>query len=278
MIHPTAVVDPRAELDSTVQVGAFAVIGEHVRIGPNTIVGPHVVIDGWTQIGADNEIYNGATIGTPPQDLKYKGEPSCVRIGDGNRIREFVTINRGTVTDEGNETVLGNHNLLMAYVHVGHNCVIGNNVIITNTVALAGHIHIESQARIGGMVGLHQFVHVGRLAMIGAMARIDRDVPPFTLVEGHPGRVRGLNWVGLERAGISDAAGHDRESYRLLRQAYKLLYRNGFPLEKALQEVQSLAGNPYIDHLLTFLQHSAGSPARRGPTPAARRRTVGEDS
>ncbi|UFP94857.1 acyl-ACP--UDP-N-acetylglucosamine O-acyltransferase [Gloeobacter morelensis] len=276
LIHPAAVIHPRAVLHESVQVGPFAVVGEHVRIGAGTVVGSHAVIDGWTEIGCDNVIYNGASIGTPPQDLKYRNEPSRVRIGDNNDIREFVTINRGT--DKGSETVVGDKNLLMAYVHVGHNCAIGDNVVITNAVMLAGHVHIESQARIGGLVGVHQFVHIGRLAYIGGMARVDRDVPPFTLVEGHPGRTRGLNWVGLERAGISDAADADRESYRLLRQAYKLLYRSATPLEKALVELQALAGNPYIDHLHTFLSRSVGDPARRGPTPAARKRPSGDDA
>jgi UDP-N-acetylglucosamine acyltransferase len=280
-IHPTAVIHPKAELHETVQVGPYAVIGEHVRIGANTVVGAHVVIDGWTEIGEDNQIFPGAVLGTEPQDLKYNGAPSQLVIGRGNRIREFVTINRAT--NEGEATIIGDYNLLMAYVHVAHNCVIENQVVITNAVSLAGHIHIESQARIGGMVGIHQFTRVGRLAMVGAMSRVDRDVPPYLLVEGHPARIRGLNLVGLRRAKGMEG------SLPALRQAYRLLYRSGLPLEKALQtlreslrtengqSVLSLEGKELVDetgsllHLLQFLEDSLSQPQRRGPLPALRR-------
>lgn len=281
-IHPTAVIHPKAELHETVQVGPYAVIGEHVRIGANTVVGAHVVIDGWTDIGEDNQIFPGAVLGTEPQDLKYSGAPSQVVIGRGNRIREFVTINRAT--NEGEATLIGDNNLLMAYAHVAHNCVIENQVVITNAVSLAGHIHIESQARIGGMVGIHQFTRIGRLAMVGAMSRVDRDVPPYLLVEGHPARIRGLNLVGLRRAKGMEG------SLPALRQAYRLLYRSGLPLEKALQTLRSslrseggccicsLQGKEWVDetgslqHLLQFLEDSLSQPQRRGPLPALRGR------
>jgi UDP-N-acetylglucosamine acyltransferase len=280
-IHPTAVIHPKAELHETVQVGPYAVIGEHVRIGANTVVGAHVVIEGWTEIGEDNQIFPGAVLGAEPQDLKYNGAPSQLVIGRGNRIREFVTINRAT--NEGEATIIGDYNLLMAYVHVAHNCVIENQVVITNAVSLAGHIHIESQARIGGMVGIHQFTRVGRLAMVGAMSRVDRDVPPYLLVEGHPARIRGLNLVGLRRAKGMEG------SLPALRQAYRLLYRSGLPLEKALQTLReslrtengqsilSLEGKELVDetgsllHLLQFLEDSLSQPQRRGPLPALRR-------
>jgi UDP-N-acetylglucosamine acyltransferase len=280
-IHPTAVIHPKAELHETVQVGPYAVIGEHVRIGANTVVGAHVVIDGWTEIGEDNQIFPGAVLGTEPQDLKYNGAPSQLVIGRGNLIREFVTINRAT--NEGEATIIGDYNLLMAYAHVAHNCVIENQVVITNAVSLAGHIHIESQARIGGMVGIHQFTRVGRLAMVGAMSRVDRDVPPYLLVEGHPARIRGLNLVGLRRAKGMEG------SLPALRQAYRLLYRSGLPLEKALQTLReslrtengqsilSLEGKELVDetgslrHLLQFLEDSLSQPQRRGPLPALRR-------
>ena len=274
MLHPTAVIHPRAEIHPTVRIGAYAVIGEHVRIGADTVVGPHAVIDGWTEIGEKNEIFHGASIGMVPQDLKYKkGEPSRVVLGHKNVIREFVTINGATPTSDSKATEIGNGNLLMAYVHVGHNCTVGDEVIITNAVSLAGHISIESRARIGGMVGVHQFVHIGTLAMVGAMARVDRDVPPFTLVEGHPARVRGFNWIGLERAGISAAENADRTSWKLLKEAYQILYRSsGRPLKQALGDLESLETNEYIEHLHAFLSHSVGNPQRRGPTPSARRR------
>lgn len=290
-IHPTAVIHPKAELHETVQVGPYAVIGEHVRIAAHTVVGAHVVIDGWTEIGEDNHIFPGAVVGTEPQDLKYSGAPSQVVIGRSNRIREFVTINRAT--NEGEATLIGDYNLLMAYTHVAHNCVIENQVVITNAVSLAGHIHIESQARIGGMVGIHQFTRIGRLAMVGAMSRVDRDVPPYMLVEGHPARIRGLNLVGLRRAQGMEG------SLPLLRQVYRFLYRSGLPLEKALQTLRSslcvvcnsgaegerhilsLQGKEWVDetgslqHLLQFLEDSLSQPQRRGPLPALRGR--GED-
>lgn len=272
LIHPTAIVHPRAELHATVQVQAYAVIGEHVRIGAQTVVGPHVTIDGWTEIGERNHFYNGAVIGLEPQDLKYRGAPSQVLIGDDNRIREYVTVNRAT--HEGEATVIGNGNLLMAYVHVAHNCTIQNQVVISNSVSLAGHVHIESRATIGGMVGIHQFAHIGHLAMVGGMSRIDRDVPPYMLIEGSPGRVRSLNRVGLERAGISDDSHADRLSWKLLNQAYRLLYRpGGPPFNQALSELQDFEDNACIRHLTTFLTRSVTEEGRRGPIPVARRRS-----
>ncbi len=280
-IHPTAVIHPKAELHETVRVGPYAVIGEHVRIAAHTIIGAHVVIEGWTEIGEGNQIFPGAVLGSEPQDLKYNGAPSQVVIGNGNRIREFVTINRAT--NEGEATLIGDNNLLMAYTHVAHNCVIENQVVITNAVALAGHIHIESQARIGGMVGIHQFTRIGRLAMVGAMSRVDRDVPPYMLVEGHPARIRGLNVVGLRRAKSMEGA------LPVLREAYRLLYRSGLPLEKALQTLRnsrsadgsytlrSIRGKELVDetgslqHLVQFLEDSLSQPQRRGPLPVFRR-------
>ncbi|MEN9207763.1 MAG: acyl-ACP--UDP-N-acetylglucosamine O-acyltransferase [Gloeomargarita sp. SZTDM-1c_bins_89] len=260
LIHATAVVHPKAELDATVQVGPYAVIGEQVRIGPGTVVGAHVVIDGDTVIGAYNRIFPGASIGLEPQDLKYTGAPSRVRIGDHNLIREYVTINRAT--GEGEETVIGNHNLLMAYVHVAHNCVLENGIVIANGVSLAGHVHIESRATIGGVLGVHQFVRIGRLAMVGGMSRVDRDVPPYMLVEGHPARVRSLNRVGLQRAGLAQG-----EEGQALKQAFRVLYRSGLTLNQALEQLQPLTDQyETLRHLHQFLVESQ-QPGRRGPTP-----------
>ncbi len=266
LIHPTAVIYPGAELHPTVQVGAYAVVGSHVKVGPGTIIGPHVVLDGWTEIGARNHIFPGAAIGLEPQDLKYDGELTLVQIGDDNLIREYVTINRAT--HAGEATILGNGNLLMAYSHVGHNCVIEDQVIIANGVALAGHVHVESMARISGVLGVHQFVHIGRLAMVGGMSRIDRDVPPYMLVEGNPSRVRSLNVVGLKRAGFL----HDDEgrSYQLLKKAYRILYRSGLPLNQALEQLDLLPENAHIHHLREFLQQAQRS-GRRGVIPGKRR-------
>jgi UDP-N-acetylglucosamine acyltransferase len=259
LIHPTAIVHPGAELHPTVQVGAYSVIGEQVKIGAHTIVGAHVVIDGWTEIGDRNRIFPGAIIGLEPQDLKYDGAISLVKIGNDNQIREYVTINRATSADE--MTSIGNSNLLMAYVHVAHNCIIGDHVVITNSVALAGHIVIESRARIGGMVGIHQFVHVGQWAMIGGMSRIERDVPPYMVVEGNPSRVRTIHRIGLERAGL------EPETVQLIKQAYRILYRQDFTLPEAIEKLTSLPENSHVLHLQKFLRASLSENQRRGPIP-----------
>lgn len=257
-IHPTAVIHPHAQLHPSVKVGPYAVIGENVKIGAETVIGTHVVIEGPTEIGTKNHIFPGAAIGLEPQDLKYDGARSWVKIGDNNKIREYVTINRATGADEA--TVIGNNNLLMAYVHVAHNCAIEDYVIIANAVALAGHVHIESRAVIGGVLGVHQFVHIGRSAMLGGMSRIDRDVPPYTLVEGNPSRVRSLNLVGLKRAGLS------AEDLSLLKKAFKILYRSGLNLSQALEQLELLPDNPHLQHLHRFLQLSQ-TQGRRGPIP-----------
>ncbi|WP_348252014.1 acyl-ACP--UDP-N-acetylglucosamine O-acyltransferase [Trichocoleus desertorum] len=272
LIHPTAVIHPDAQLHSTVQVGPYAVIGPQVKVGPDTVIGPHVVLDGRTEIGARNHIFPGAAIGLEPQDLKYDGSVSLVQIGDDNRIREFVTINRATRADE--VTVIGSGNLLMAYVHVGHNCMVEDNVIISNAVSLGGHVHIESRAVIGGVGGIHQFVHVGRLAMVGGMSRVTRDIPPYMLVEGNPIRVRTLNQVGLKRAGIVDLA--DGQVFQSLKKAFRLLYRSGLTLEQALEKLELLPENEHLQHLCRFLQLSQLE-GRRGPTPGRRKGTRSED-
>ena len=264
-IHPTAIVHPQAQLHPTVQVGPYAVIGERVKIGAGTIVSAHVVIEGWTEIGEHNHIFPGAAIGLEPQDLKFDGSVSLVKIGDHNRIREYVTINRAT--HAGEETRMGNHNLLMAYVHVAHNCTLADNIVIANGVALAGHVEIESRAVIGGVLGVHQFVRIGRLAMLGGMSRIDRDVPPYMLVEGNPCRIRVLNQVGLRRAGLMDR--EDGAVFRELKQAFKLLYRSNLPLKEALETLETIATHEPTQHLYQFLKDSCQQPGRRGPMTSA---------
>ncbi len=265
LIHPTAVIDPRAELHPTVQVGAYAVVGGRVTIGADTIVGHHAIIEGRVEIGARNEIFPGAAIGLASQDMKYDGSDSLVRIGDDNRIREYVTINRANYENEA--TIIGNGNLLLAYVHVGHDCIIEDHVVITNAVSIGGHVYIESRARIGGMVGIHQFVHVGRMAMVGAMSRIDRDVPPYVLVEGNPSRIRTLNLVGLKRAGIADL--EDGRIFQLLKKAFRLLYRSDLTFQDALDQLGHLADNDYLKHLYKFLV-SSQTEGRRGLVPGRR--------
>lgn len=268
LIHPTAVIHPDAQLHPTVQVGPYAVIGERVKVGPETVLGAHVVLEGPTEIGARNHIFPGAAIGLEPQDRKYDGGPSLVKIGDGNRIREYVTINRATRAGEA--TQIGNENLLMAYVHVAHNCVIEDSVVISNATALAGHVHIESRATISGVLGIHQFVHIGRLAMVGGMSRINRDVPPYMLVEGNPARVRSLNLVGLKRAGMTEV--DQKQVFQTLKKAFQILYRSELPLTQALEQIDLLADNEHLQHLHRFLLLSQIS-GRRGLIPGKRHKS-----
>ena len=265
LVHPTAVVDPRAQLGEGVEIGPYAVIGPDVQLGEGCRVGPHVVIDGQVRLGARNRIFPGACIGLEPQDLKYSGDPTEVVMGDDNTIRECVTINRATAGQEC--TRLGSRNLLMAYSHIGHNCVLGDRIVIANGVAVAGHVEIGDRAVIGGVLGIHQFVHIGKLAMVGGMSRIDRDVPPFMMVEGHPGRVRGLNRVGLRRSGLADH--DDGAQLRQLQEIWTLIYRSDRVLAEALKAARqlSLLGAPR--ELCDFLEASIG-PGRRGPLPAQR--------
>lgn len=261
LIHPTAVIHPNADIHPTVEVGPYAVIGENVKIGAQTKIGAHVIIEGPTEIGVGNVIFPGAAIGLEPQDLKYKGAASWVKIGDYNKIREYVTINRATA--EGEATVVGNSNLLMAYVHLAHNCVLGDRIIIANSVSLAGHVQIESQAVIGGVLGIHQFVHIGRMAMLGGMSRIDRDVPPYMLVEGNPSKVRSLNLIGLKRSGLSAAEIGE------LKKAFRILYRSGYTVNEALEQLDLLGNRDHLQHLRHFVRESI-SPNRRGLTPVKR--------
>ena len=261
-IHPTAVVHPSAELDPTVQIGPYAIIGEHVKIGAGTTVGAHAIIEGPTIIGVGNQIFPGAAIGLDSQDLKYKGGETWVKIGNDNRIREYVTINRATGIGEA--TTIGNHNLLMAYVHVAHNCTIENNVKIANATSLAGDVYVESEAVISGVLGVHQFVHIGRLSMIGGMTRIQRDVPPFTIVEGTPARVRSLNLIGLERSGCSP------EELAVLKKAFRTIYYSDKTLSQALDDLDLFSSYERVQQLQRFLQLSVDGKKedkRRGPIP-----------
>ncbi|WP_373539815.1 acyl-ACP--UDP-N-acetylglucosamine O-acyltransferase [Chamaesiphon sp.] len=261
-IHPTAVVHPSAELDPTVQIGPYAIIGENVTIGAGTTVGAHAIIEGPTIIGVGNQIFPGAAIGLDSQDLKYKGGETWVKIGNYNRIREYVTINRATGIGEA--TTIGNHNLLMAYVHVAHNCTIEDNVKIANATSLAGDVYVESEAVISGVLGIHQFVRVGRLSMIGGMTRIQRDVPPFTIVEGTPARVRSLNLVGLERASFAPA------EIAILKKAFRTLYYSHKTIGQAIDDLDLFPSYDSVQHLQRFLKLSIEGKKdcnRRGPIP-----------
>ena len=266
-IHPQAVVDAKAELAAGVVVGPGAVIGPDVVIGANTWIGPNAVLDGRLCLGRDNRVFPGACLGLEPQDLKYRGAPTEVVIGDGNTIRECVTINRAT--DEGERTVVGNHNLLMAYCHLGHNCELGNRIVMSNAIQVAGHVIIEDRAVIGGCLGIHQFVQIGTMAMVGGMTRVERDVPPYCLVEGHPGRVRGLNRVGLRRSGLGDRDG-GRE-FKQLQEIWNLVYRSDLVIAEALEQVKDQALLPAASHFCRFLDASIAQ-GRRGPMPAVSKR------
>ena len=242
-IHETAIISPGARIGKDVQIGAFTYIGPNVEIGDRTVIASHVLVTGWTTIGEDCRIFSFASVGEASQDLKSNGEKSYVRIGDRTRIRECTTIHRAT--GEGQETRIGSDCLLMATVHIAHNCLVGNHVIMSNAAMLAGHVVVEDNAVIGGMTGVHQFVKIGRNAMVGGMSRLVQDVVPY----GQPAQVYGLNNVGITRAGIS------MESRRALKKAYKLLYRSGLTLAKAItvieQEVESCEE---VEHFLRFLR------------------------
>ena len=260
-VHPLAVVDPKAELEKGVVVGPGCVVGAGVKIGSDTWIGPNVVLDGRLTIGSQNKIFPGACLGLEPQDLKYKGASTEVFIGNGNTIRECVTINRAT--EEGEETRIGNGNLLMAYCHLGHNCLLGNGIVMSNGIQVAGHVVIEDRAVIGGCSGIHQFVHIGSLAMVGGMTRVDRDVPPYCLVEGHPGRLRGLNRVGLRRSGFEN---RDSDECRQLQQIWTLLFRSDHVLSKGIDLARQKKLMPAAEHLCDFLYASIQK-GRRGPMP-----------
>ena len=266
-IHPTAVVDAKAELAPGVVIGPGAVVGPEVSIGSNSWIGPNVVLDGRLSLGRDNRVFPGACLGLEPQDLKYRGAPTEVVIGDGNTIRECVTINRAT--EEGERTVVGDRNLLMTYCHLGHNCEIGNGIVMSNAIQVAGHVIIEDRAVIGGCLGIHQFVHVGTMAMVGGMTRVERDVPPYCLVEGHPGRVRGLNRVGLRRSGLADRDGG--EEFRQLQEIWSLVYRSDLVIAQALEQARGQELLPAAAQFCRFLEASTGQ-GRRGPMPATTNR------
>jgi UDP-N-acetylglucosamine acyltransferase len=234
-IHPSAIVDPKAQLDSSVEVGAYSIIGPNVRIDARTVVGPHVVIDGHTTIGRDNKFFQFSSIGAAPQDKKWNGEPTRLEIGDGNTIREFVTFNLGTVQDKG-VTRLGNDNWISAYVHLAHDCQVGSQTIFSNNAQLAGHVEVGDHAILSGYCGVHQFCKIGAHAFIGMYTSLTQDVPPFVMVAGNPASAKGINVEGLKRRGFT------REQIDAIRVAYKSIYRGGMTLEEAKASLQEQEG------------------------------------
>ena len=233
LIHPTALVDPQAQLHASVSVGPYTVIGPLVKVGESTKIGAHCVIEGHTTIGRDNRIFQFNSLGAIPQDMNYAGEVTRLEIGDRNTIREFCTFNLGTIKEEG-VTRVGCDNWFMAYVHIAHDVVVGNHTVFANNATLAGHVHVGDWAVIGGLSGVHQFVHIGAHAMIGFQSHVAQDVPPFMTVEGNPLSVRAVNLTGLRRRDFST------ERITLIRQMHKLLYRNSLTLEAAVTAIGDL--------------------------------------
>ncbi len=252
-IHPTAVIDPSAELDPTVSVGPYSIIEKGVCIGADTIIKSHTVVTGPTFIGSGNTIGPFATIGAPPQDLKYQGEDSTLVIGNNNQIREYVSIHRGTAGDRS-ETTVGNNNLLMGYVHIAHDCDVGNNVIMANGATLAGHVYVYDHAILGGLVAVHQFSRIGSHSYIGGVSGISMDVPPFIIVSGtrRDTRVSGINKVGLRRHGF------DKETIKKLDKAYKIIFLTpGQLLKDALDEtIREIPDCDAVNHLVVFFRTS----------------------
>lgn len=243
-IHPTAIIDSNAQISEGVKIGPYSIIGKNVKIGKNTTIHSNVLIENST-IGEDCEIFSGAIIGSASQDLKSSSELSYVIIGNGNIIREYVTINRSSFA--GETTVIGDNNLLMAYVHIAHDCILGNKNILANSVNLGGHCIIDNNCVIGGLTGIHQFVRVGSYSMIGGLTRVNQDIPPYFTTVGNPAKVEGVNIKGLKRHEFS------RDEINSLRKAYKLIYRSDISLSDAVEQLKVNEENIHINYLVNFI-------------------------
>jgi len=255
-IHPTAMIAPDAELGEGVEVGAYAVIGPGVQVGANTRIGPHAVLEGPMRIGTENVILQFASVGSAPQDKKYKGEPTRLEIGDRNVIRECVTLNRGTTKEQG-VTRIGSDNLFMAYSHVAHDCHVGNQCVLANSATLGGHVTLGDWVIMGGFSGIHQFCKVGAHAFIANNAAVTRDVPPFVMAVGQPAAAHSVNSEGLKRRGYSP------EQIRSIRNAFRLLYRSGLRLADAQSQLEAIAKEqPEILPIVEFLPQSTRSIVR----------------
>jgi UDP-N-acetylglucosamine acyltransferase len=258
-IHPTAIVDPLAQLGADVVVGAYAFVGAGVRLGDGTVLHHHATVEGNTTLGRNNEIFPYACVGTKTQDLKFKGGRPGLRVGDGNVIREFCTVH--TATHDGDFTIVGSNNCLLAYVHVAHDCVLGDRVIMSNNASLAGHVIVEDAVVMGGFALVHQFCRIGRLAMIGGAAKVRKDAPPFMIVDGDPAVVRSINKVGLERAGFT------AEQVERVKSAYRVFYREGNNHSQAFEKLRALpdAATPELAAFIAAAENS-----ERGLMPGAR--------
>jgi UDP-N-acetylglucosamine acyltransferase len=249
MVHPTAVIHPQARIGAECEIGPYCVIGANVELGARCKLHSHVIIDGATKLGASNEIFPFASIGLKTQDLKWKGGVTKVEIGDNNTFRECVTIH--SATSDGETTIVGSRNHILAYGHVAHNCVMGNNIIMSNVATLAGHVVVEDFAVIGGLAAIHQFCRIGKMSMIGGCSKVVQDIPPFMIADGNPAETRTINKVGMERNGVSEKA------QTALRQAYKILFREGLTIDNALATMEKKF--PRIDevqHLIDFVRKS----------------------
>lgn len=254
-VHPTAIIDPSAELGEDVQIGPYCIIGPGVKLGDRCWLQHHVTICGPSEIGADNKFYSYASIGQQTQDLKYAGEPTYLQIGIANTFRESVTVHRGTAP--GSYTRIGSHGNFLAYSHIAHDCMVGDHVIFSNNGTLAGHVQVEDHAIIGGLTAIHQFCRIGRHAILGGCSKIVQDVPPFMIADGNPALVRGINQIGLERHGFSEQA------VRSIRDAYKLIYRSEFNVQQAVEQLRAATSFPEIDQLISFIEASQRGIIRR---------------
>jgi len=249
-IHPSAIVSHEAHLEEGIEIGPYSIIDSDVHIGKNTIIGPHVVIKTHTDIGEGCRIFQFCSIGEIPQDLKFTGEETRVIIGNHNTIREFVTIHQATSADIG-VTVIGDHNLLMAYSHVAHNCKLGNHIVMSNAVNLAGHVHVEDYAIIGGLTGIHQFSRIGAHCFIGGASAVTKDVPPFVIASGNFAKLFGLNIIGLKRRGFKE------ETINALKEAYRIIFRSSLLLSVAIERVrQEVDDIPEVRQFIEFIQNS----------------------
>jgi UDP-N-acetylglucosamine acyltransferase len=249
-IHPTAIISPDACLEEGVEIGPYSIVGSDVKIGKNTVIGPHAVIDDYTHIGEGNHIFQFCSIGAPPQDLKFSGEKTRVVVGNFNTIREFATIHRSTTADIG-VTILGDHNLIMAYAHIAHNCKLGNNIIMSNAATLAGHIHVDDYAIISGLTGVHQFCHVGEHCMIGGCSAVVKDIPPYVIAQGNHAKLFGLNLIGLKRRNFSE------KTIKAISDAYRIIFRSKLLLEDAIKKVEAAVEDlPEVRKFLKFIKES----------------------
>lgn len=250
MIHPTAVIDPKADIGADCEIGPYCVVGPNVVLGDGCWLQHHVSVNGPAKIGKGNLFYAFSSIGQRTQDLKYKAEPTHLEVGDGNTFREFVTVNRGTET--GAYTRIGSRGNFLAYCHIAHDCIVGDDVIFSNNGTLAGHVTVEDHVVLGGLTAVHQFCRIGRFAMTGGCSKIVQDIPPYMIADGNPARIRGINKVGLERHGVGP------EAMRLLKEAYRILYRSDLNVGQAVEQMRNeLAEAPELEHLIQFVASSS---------------------